>query len=83
MKEVRIRPQIADNDLNTLVNRTRKWFQKGHRVKIVVGFRGRQHDFMDKLGPDTIKRFLNLVGTYKTVNHCTKNGNKFFAVIGP
>lgn len=83
MKEIRLRPQISDNDLQTVVNRTKKWFKKGQRVKVVVGFKGRQHIFMETLGPETIQRFLTMLGTYKVINPTSRNGRRFFAVIDP
>lgn len=83
MKEVRIRPQISDNDLKTLVNRTLKWFKKQERVKISVSFRGRQHLFMEELGPETIERFLEMLGTYKLVNQAQRKGRRYQAVIDP
>lgn len=83
MKELRIRPQITDNDLKTLVKRTQKWFDKKERVKITVGFRARQHLFMDDLGPKTIARFLGMLGSHKIVNPVQKQGRKFVAVIDP
>ena len=83
MKELRIRPQISDNDLDTLVKRTQKWFakEKKERVKIIVSFKGRQHAFMNTLGPSTIQRFLAKLATYKVVNSTQQQGKQFVAVI--
>ena len=83
MKEVRIRPQISDNDLKTLVNRTLKWFKKQERVKISVSFRGRQHLFMEELGPETIERFLEMLGPHRLVNRAERKGRRYQAVIDP
>jgi translation initiation factor IF-3 len=83
LKEIRIRPQIADNDLGTLVKRTQKWFKKNKRVKISVSFKGRQHRYMDDLGPETVQRFLAMLGNHKLVNATQKKGKKFVAVVDP
>ena len=42
IKEVRLSPNIDDNDLNTKVNAARKFIQKGDRVKVTLRFRGRE-----------------------------------------
>lgn len=42
LKEVRLTPFIAENDLNTRVNKAREFLEDGDRVKIVIKFIGRQ-----------------------------------------
>lgn len=42
IKEVRLSPNIDDNDLNTKVNAARKFLQKGDKVKVTLRFRGRE-----------------------------------------
>lgn len=42
LKEIRLSPNIDDNDLNTKVNATRKFLTKGNKVKITLRFRGRE-----------------------------------------
>lgn len=42
VKEVRLSPNIDDNDLNTKVNAARKFIQKGDKVKVTLRFRGRE-----------------------------------------
>lgn len=42
IKEVRLSPNIDDNDLNTKVNAARKFIQKGNKVKVTLRFRGRE-----------------------------------------
>lgn len=42
IKEVRLSPNIEDNDLNTKVNSARKFLEKGDKVKITLRFRGRE-----------------------------------------
>jgi translation initiation factor IF-3 len=51
-KEVRFSPFMAENDLNTRVNKAKKFLKSGDRVKLVVKFTGRQitkKDFGDKV----------------------------------
>lgn len=42
VKEIRLSPNIDDNDLNTKVNMARKFITKGDKVKITLRFRGRE-----------------------------------------
>ena len=42
IKEVRLSPNIEDNDLNTKVNSARKFLEKGDKVKVTLRFRGRE-----------------------------------------
>ena len=42
VKEVRMSPNIDQNDLNTKVNAARKFLQKGDKVKVSIRFRGRE-----------------------------------------
>ena len=42
VKEIRLSPNIDDNDLNTKVNNARKFLEKGNKVKVTLRFRGRE-----------------------------------------
>lgn len=42
IKEVRLSPNIEDNDLNTKMNAARKFLEKGDKVKVTLRFRGRE-----------------------------------------
>ncbi len=42
IKEVRLSPNIDDNDLNTKANMARKFLTKGDKVKVTLRFRGRE-----------------------------------------
>ena len=41
-KEVRLSPNIEENDINTKVNSARKFLEKGDKVKVTLRFRGRE-----------------------------------------
>ena len=54
IKEVRLSPNIDENDLNTKMNNARKFLEKGNKVKVPLRFRGREtkyilDDFAEKL----------------------------------
>lgn len=42
VKEIRMSPNIESNDLNTKMNATKKFLEKGNKVKITLRFRGRE-----------------------------------------
>ncbi|HEX3036097.1 MAG TPA: translation initiation factor IF-3 [Thermodesulfobacteriota bacterium] len=42
LKEVKLRPNIAEHDFAVKVNRVKGFLEKGHKAKIVVFFRGRE-----------------------------------------
>ena len=42
VKEIRLSPNIEENDLNTKMNNARKFLTKGNKVKITLRFRGRE-----------------------------------------
>ncbi|MCX6002744.1 MAG: translation initiation factor IF-3 [Chloroflexi bacterium] len=42
LKEIRVRPQVKDHDLDIKINRAKKFVIDGDKVKVLVVFRGRQ-----------------------------------------
>lgn len=42
IKEVRLSPNIEENDINTKVSSARKFLEKGDKVKVTLRFRGRE-----------------------------------------
>ena len=47
LKEVRLSPNIDDNDLNTKANVARKFIEKGDKLKVTLRFRGREITHMN------------------------------------
>lgn len=46
VKEVRLSPNIEENDMKTKANMARKFLEKGDKVKVTLRFRGREMDHM-------------------------------------
>lgn len=42
LKEIRLSPNIDENDMNTKANQARKFLTKGDKVKVSLRFRGRE-----------------------------------------
>ena len=47
IKEIRMSPNIDDNDMNTKISAARKFLTKGDRVKVTIRFRGREMAHMN------------------------------------
>ncbi|KIR01593.1 Translation initiation factor 3 [Lachnospiraceae bacterium TWA4] len=48
VKEVRLSPNIEENDLNTKASAARKFITKGNKVKVTLRFRGREMSHMNQ-----------------------------------
>lgn len=55
-KEIRLSPNIDTNDLNTKVNQTKKFLQKGNKIKVSLRFRGREMAHKD-VGREILNSF--------------------------
>ncbi|MBC6004299.1 MAG: translation initiation factor IF-3 [Paeniclostridium sp.] len=83
VKEVRLRPGIETNDLNTKANQAMKFLKKGDKVKVELRFRGRELGHKD-LGKQVMLKFIELV---KEFGEPTKapafEGNNMVVMIDP
>ena len=48
LKEIRMTPNIDQNDLNTKLSAARKFLEKGNKVKVALRFRGREMSRMNQ-----------------------------------
>ena len=60
IKEVRLRPGIEANDLNTKANQAIKFLKKGDKVKVELRFRGRELGHKD-IGKEVMLKFIDIV----------------------
>lgn len=60
VKEVRLRPVIEENDLNTKARQATNFLKKGDRVNVVMRFRGRELGHKD-IGREVMNNFLEIV----------------------
>lgn len=63
LKEVRLKPFIAENDFNFRIKRAKDFLKEGNKVKITVRFRGREitkKDFGYELLKKTVEKLGNL-----------------------
>ncbi len=82
VKEVRLRPGIEQNDLNTKANNAIK-FLKRDKVKVELRFRGRELGHKD-IGKEVMLKFLDII---KEFGEPTKapafEGNNMVVIIDP
>ena len=62
-KQLRLRPFIDDNDLDFRIKKASRFLKKGHQVKLVVNFYGRELS-NKKAGHDLIDRFAAGVNSF-------------------
>ena len=83
VKEVRLRPGIEQNDLNTKANNAIKFLKKGDKVKVELRFRGREIGHKD-IGKEVMLKFLDII---KEFGEPTKapafEGNNMVVIIDP
>ena len=83
IKEVRLRPGIESNDLNTKANQAIKFLKKGDKVKVELRFRGRELGHKD-IGKEVMLKFIDIV---KEFGEPTKapafEGNNMVVMIDP
>lgn len=61
VKEIKVRPQIAENDLKWMAKNAINWLNDGDQVKFKIKAYGRI-GFKADLIEETYKKFLNLIG---------------------
>ena len=83
VKEVRLRPGIEQNDLNTKANNAIKFLKKGDKFKVELRFRGRELGHKD-IGKEVMLKFLDII---KEFGEPTKapafEGNNMVVIIDP
>ncbi|MCR5684821.1 MAG: translation initiation factor IF-3 [Lachnospiraceae bacterium] len=71
IKEIRLSPNIDDNDLNTKANQARKFLQHGDKVKASLKFRGREMAHMAN-GKEILDQFAAMLEDVAVVDKAAK-----------
>ena len=83
VKEVRLRPGIEQNDLNTKANNAIKFLKKGDKVKVELRFRGRELGHKD-IGKEVMLKFLDIIKEFGEPTNATAfEGNNMVVIIDP
>ncbi len=59
VKEIKMRPNIGEQDYKTKLNQSVQFFADGNKVKFTLQFRGREATMIDEVGPRFFTRILN------------------------
>lgn len=71
LKEYRLSPTIDVGDIETKLRNVIKYLQKGDRIKLSIGFKGRQMAHTD-IGRDVLLKFANRLTEYADVQEAPK-----------
>lgn len=83
LKEVKVRPKTDDHDMQVKAKRVHKFLAKGHKVKITVWFRGREHAHHD-IGADQCMRIADAVAEVGEVETPPRmEGRRMFMILAP
>lgn len=83
VKEVKMHPNIDDNDFQTKARHTIAFLQKGDKVKVLLAFRGREMAHID-LGMRVLDRLIETVGDVAVVDSPAKQfGRNVIMVLAP
>lgn len=83
VKEVRLRPGIEENDLNTKAKNAIKFLQKGDKVKVELRFRGRELGHKE-IGKQVMIKFIDIVKEFGEPAKAPKfEGNNMVVIIDP
>ena len=83
IKEVRLRPGIEANDLNTKANQAIKFLKKGDKVKVELRFRGRELGHKD-IGKEVMLKFIDIVKEFREPTKAPAfEGNNMVVMIDP
>ncbi len=83
MKEYRLSVTIDVHDFNTRVNNSRKYLEKGHKIKVSIRFKGREMAHTD-LGRGVLLRFADaLVEVSNIESQPTLDGRVMVMILAP
>ncbi len=83
IKEIKVRPNIDDNDYNIKMRAVRRFLEEGDKVKVTLRFRGRELAHQD-LGAKVLDRIRDEVADLAKVEQFPKmEGRQMIMVIAP
>ncbi len=79
LKEVRLTPVTDIHDIQTKAKNTRKFIEKGHKVKVSVFFRGRQMEHKE-LGNKVLEKFYEYVEDVAEIERDAKMEGRYMSM---
>ena len=80
MKEYRLSVTIDAHDFNTRINNSKKYLEKGHRIKVSIKFKGREMAHSE-LGRDVLIRFADTLEEVAVIEQRPKIEGRFMTMI--
>lgn len=83
MKGIRLGVRIAEGDLNVRVNHAEKFLKKGHKVRVVLQFKGREMAHFD-LAIEKMKEFAKRLDEVSKIEELPKRmGRQLIMILAP
>ncbi len=83
VKEIQIRPMIADHDYEVKLRAAKKFLEEGNKVKVVLKYRGREMAHT-KIGFDLLNKMIEGIGEIGKIEAAPKmEGRQVMMVLGP
>ncbi len=83
IKEIRLRPRTAENDLDTKVRQALSFLEEGAKVKVTVRFRGREITHPE-IARDQLQEFAAKIGSAAVIEATPLlEGKNLFMMLGP
>jgi translation initiation factor IF-3 len=84
LKELRLRPGIADHDTDTKINQAKKFLEEGSRVQFTLQFRGQREMSHKDQGFSVMKRVTDALESVCIVEKAPKlEGNRIICYLAP
>lgn len=80
MKEYRLSVSIDVHDFNTRVNNSKKYLEKGHRIKVSIRFKGRELAHTE-LGTEVLLRFAHTLEDVASIEQKPVMDGRFMTMI--
>lgn len=83
VREIKLRPKIADNDYNTKKSHVERFLKAGDKVKVTIMFRGREQAHPER-GRDLLQRLVDDLGELVEVESSPlQEGRNMSMLLGP
>lgn len=83
VREIKLRPKIADNDYNTKKSHVERFLRSGDKVKVTIMFRGREQAHPER-GRDLLQRLVDDLGELVEVESSPlQEGRNMSMLLGP
>lgn len=83
VKEIKLRPNIDDNDYDVKMRSARRFLEEGDKVKVTIRFRGREMSHQD-LGQNLARKIQTDIGEDGVVESFPRlEGRQMVMMIGP